>query len=105
MPVGPSNIGITQATGTLLESVEWERKLEEKVIKDLSGGFGQGQAFDPLIEFSVKGRGDTAMAVGVGASGIAAITGGTTLILKVKRSQKNDDFNSFEYSGTNYPNA
>ena len=105
MPAGPSNIGITQATGTLLESVEWERKLEEKVIKDLSGGFGQGQAFDPLIEFSVKGRGDTAMAVGVGASGIAAITGGTTLILKVKRSQKYDDFNSFEYSGTNYPNA
>jgi len=105
MPAGPSNIGITQATGTLLESVEWERKLEQKVIKDLSGGFGQGQAFDPLIEFSVKGRGDTAMAVGVGASGIAAITGGTTLILKVKRSQKNDDFNSFEYSGTNYPNA
>ena len=105
MPAGPSNIGITQATGTLLESVEWERKLEEKVIKDLSGGFGQGQAFDPLIEFSVKGRGDTAMAVGVGASGIAAITGGTTLILKVKRSQKNDDFNSFEYSGTHYPNA
>ena len=105
MPAGPSNIGITQATGTLLESVEWERKLEEKVIKDLSGGFGQGQAFDPLIEFSVKGRGDTAMAVGVGATGIAAITGGTTLILKVKRSQKNDDFNSFEYSGTNYPNA
>jgi len=105
MPAGPSNIGITQATGTLLESVEWERKLEEKVIKDLSGGFGQGQAFDPVLEFSVKGRGDTAMAVGIGAAGISAITGGTTLILKVKRSQKNDDFNSFEYSGTNYPNA
>ena len=105
MPAGPSNIGITQATGTLLESVEWERKLEEKVIKDLSGGFGQGQAFDPILEFSVKGRGDTAMAVGIGAAGISAITGGTTLILKVKRSQKNDDFNSFEYSGTNFPNA
>jgi hypothetical protein len=45
--------------------------------------------------------------VGVGAasSGIAAITGGTTLILKSKHSQKNDDFDSFEYSGTNYPNA
>jgi hypothetical protein len=105
MPAGPSYIGITQATGTLLESVEWETKLEEKVIKDLSGGFGDGHAFDPIIEFSVKGRGDTAMAVGVGAAGIAAIAGGTTLILKVKHSQKNDDFNSFEYSGTNYPNA
>ena len=74
MPAGPSNIGITQATGTLLESVEWETKLEEKVIKDLSGGFGDGHAFDPIIEFSVKGRGDTAMAVGVGVAGIAAIT-------------------------------
>ena len=105
MPAGPSNIGITQATGTLLESVEWETKLEEKVIKTLTGGFGQGQAFDPIIEFSVKGRGDTAMAVGIGVAGITAITGGTTLILKVKRSQKHDDFNSFEYSGNNYPNA
>ncbi len=105
MPSGPSSIGITQATGTLLESVEWETKMEEKVIKTLTGGFGDGKAFDPIIEFSVKGRGDTAMAVGIGAAGIAAITGGTTLILKVKQSQKNDDFNSFEYSGTNYPNA
>ncbi len=105
MPSGPAAIGITQATGTLLESVEWEKKLEEKVIKDLSGGFGQGQAFDPIIEFSVKGRGDTTMALGIGAAGITAITGGTTLILKLKRSEKNDDFNSFEYSGTNYPGA
>jgi hypothetical protein len=45
------------------------------------------------------------MAVGVGASGISAISSGTTLILNVKRSQKNDDFDSFEYSGTNYPSA
>ncbi len=105
MPSGPSYIGITQATGTLLESVEWEQKLEEKVIKDLSGGFGQGQAFDPVIEFSVKGRGDTAMAVGIGASGITAITGGTTIISKLNRSQKNDDFPSYEYSGSNYPGA
>jgi len=105
MPSGPSAIGITQATGTLLESVEWEKKVEEKVIKNLTGGFGQGQTFDPIIEFSVKGRGATSMAVGAGAAGITAITGGTTLILKVKHSEKNDDFDSFEYSGTNYPNA
>ena len=105
MPAGPTAIGITQATGTLIESVEWEEKVEEKVIKDRNGGFGQGKTFDPTVEFSVKGRGDTSMVVGVGASGIAAITGGTTLILKVKRGQKNDDFEGFEYSGTNYPNA
>ena len=53
----------------------------------------------------MKGRGATSMAVGAGAAGITAITGGTTLILKVKHSEKNDDFDSFEYSGTNYPNA
>jgi len=105
MPAGPSDVGITQVEGSLIESVEWEKKVEEKVIKSSTGGFGQGQAFDPIIEFSVKGRGATATAVGVGASGITAITGGTTLILKSKHSQKNDDFDTFEYSGTNYPNA
>ncbi|XHR27548.1 MAG: hypothetical protein ACFUZC_16580 [Chthoniobacteraceae bacterium] len=105
MPAGPANPGITQSTAALLESVEWEKKLEEKIIKSTTGGFGQGQAIDPTIEFSVKGRGDTSVAVGVGTAGIAAITGGTTLILKRKRSQKNDDFNSYEYSGTNYPSA
>lgn len=51
----------------------------------------------------MKGRGTSSVAVGIGAAGIAAITGGTSLILKVKQSQKNDDFDSFEYSGTNYP--
>ena len=105
MPSGPTDIGITQASATLLESIEWETKLEEKTIKASNGTFGQGQTFDPLIEFSVKGRGSPTVAVGIGAAGIAAITGGTTLILKVKHSQKNDDFESFEYSGTNYPNA
>ncbi|XHR27611.1 MAG: hypothetical protein ACFUZC_16925 [Chthoniobacteraceae bacterium] len=105
MPSGPSDIGITQASASLLESVEWETKLEEKTIKATDGSFGQGQTFDPTIEFSVKGRGTSTVAVGIGAAGIAAITGGTTLILKVKYSQKNDDFESFEYSGTNYPNA
>lgn len=105
MPAGPADIGITQATGTLLESVEWEKKVEERVIKNKSGGFGDGKAFDPVIEFSVKGRGSTNMNVGVGAAGIADISGGTTIITKVKVGEKNDDFDSFEYSGTNYPGA
>jgi len=105
MPSGPAAIGITQVEGALIESVEWEQKVEEKVIKSSSGGFGQGQTFDPIIEFSVKGRSTTTVGVGAASSGITAITGGTTLILKSKHSQKNDDFDSFEYSGTNYPNA
>ena len=105
MPSGPANIGITQVAAALIESVEWEQKVEEKIIKSSDGGFGQGQTFDPIIEFSVKGRGTTTVGVGVASSGIAAITGGTTLILKAKHSQKNDDFDTFEYSGTNYPNA
>ena len=105
MAAGPTDVGITQASGTLLETVEWETKVDEKVIKTLTGGFGQGQTFDPVIDFSLKGRGPTALAVGVGAAGITAISGGTTLILKVKHSEKNDDFDSFEVSGNNYPNA
>lgn len=105
MPAGPADIGITSATGSLLESIEWERKVEERVIKNKDGGFGDGHAFDPTIEFSVKGRGDTAMEVGLGAAGITGITGGATIITNVKLAEKNDDFDSFEYSGTNYPDA
>jgi hypothetical protein len=105
MPAGPADIGITSATGTLLESVEWEKKVEERIIKDKDGGFGDGKAFDPVIEFSVKGRGETDAEVGLGAAGITAITGGATIITKVKLGQKNDDFETFEYSGSNYPGA
>jgi hypothetical protein len=33
------------------------------------------------------------------------ITGGVTVITSVKLSEKNDDFNEFEISGVNYPQA
>jgi hypothetical protein len=105
MPSGPTEIGITQTEASLIESVDWETKLEEKVIKETDGSFGQAHAFDPVVEFSVKGRGNTEVALGIGAAGIDAISDGTSIISKIKYSQKNDDFDSFEYSGTNYPDA
>lgn len=105
MPSGPTDIGITQTEASLIESIDWEKKMEEKVIKNTDGTFAQAHAFDPVIDFSVKGRGSTDAALGIGAAGIDAISDGTSIISKIKYSQKNDDFDSFEYSGTNYPDA
>lgn len=105
MPSGPTAIGITESEAVLIESVEWEKKMEEKSIMATDGSFAQAHAHDPIIEFSVKGRGDGVPALGAVASGLASVTGGTTIISKIKVSEKNDDFDSFEYSGTNFPSA
>lgn len=102
---GPSDIGITQTDALLIESVEWEKKLSEATIKTTTGGFGDGKAFDPIIDFTVRGRGDTTVAAGDAVAGIDAISSGTTIVNKVKHSTKNDDFDSFEYSGQNFPGA
>lgn len=105
MPSGPTAIGISQVDASLIESVDWEQKVEDKSIKTTAGLFAQAHAFDPIIEFSVKGRGASGVAIGASAAGIDAIEGGKTIVTKVMHSFKNDDFDSFEYSGTNYPNA
>ena len=58
MPVNLDNIGIQSVDLTLAESVEVTRKLETKPLLDSHGRFADGKAFDPTMEFSLKGRGD-----------------------------------------------
>lgn len=106
MPSGPSTIGITDSALTLLESVEVTKELEERIILDTDGSFADGKLIDPIISFSVKGRGESPKTLGVTvACGVTSITGGTTIIDRVKDTEKNDDFNGFEYSGKNFPGA
>jgi hypothetical protein len=107
MPSGPSDldIGITVLDVTLLEQVEIDKKLETKIIKKTDGTFGQGQTFDPTIDFTVRGRGPTATIVGIATDPAFDGITGKTIITKVKHTQKNDDFDSFEFSGTIYPGA
>lgn len=93
------------SAATLCQSYEVDKKLEERVITASDATFGKAHAFDPVIEFSVKVRDSIEVLPGVGAAGLAAVSGGKTLILSVKSVQKCDDYEDCEYSGKNYPGA
>jgi hypothetical protein len=107
MPVNLDNIGIQSVDLTLAESVEVTRKVDTKPLLDKQGRFADGKAFDPTMEFSMKGRGDLPAGIAVGTNdvGIASISGGVTIVTSVKEGQKNDDWNTWECSGQNFPNA
>jgi len=109
MPVTLANIGIQSVDITLAESVEVSTKLETKPLLDKDGKFADGAAFDPTSDFSLKGRGDLPAGLAVGSDGGGDIgdlfAGGVTIVSSVKEMEKNDDWNSWECSGQNFPNA
>lgn len=108
MSVTFNKIGVQSVSAELIESVESTRQMESKMIMSTDGGFGEARTFDPTYEFTVKGRGTTSVKAGDStASGYVpdAISGGRTIITSVKLTQSNDDYNEFEISGVNYPEA
>lgn len=116
MPVNLDDIGIQSyetPVGAICESLDYEKKLDEAVIMNCTSQFGAAEAFDPIIEFSVKGRGDLPvnLVVGTNGGGDAVLTninddiGGTIILSSVKENEKNDDFNGWEISGTFYPSV
>ena len=108
MSVTFNEIGVQSVSAELVESVEATKTMESKMIMSTSGGFGAAKTFDPKYEFTVKGRGTTTIDAGAtSAAGYlpSYISGGRTIITSVKLSEKNDDFNEFEISGVNYPDA
>lgn len=106
MPATAAALGISDASAaTLCQSLDVEKKVEVKEIIAKDGTFGAAGAQDPMLTFSVKVKDSVGVDVGAGAAGLAAISGGKTLILSVKDTQKGDDYPEGEYSGENYPAA
>ncbi|HEV7405160.1 MAG TPA: hypothetical protein VGO11_19610 [Chthoniobacteraceae bacterium] len=105
MPATDVKFGITRHTGALIESVESTDKIEKKVLKGSTGNSARVHPYDPTTDFSVKGHGTLTVVPGIGSAQITDITGGVTVIDSVKNSEYNEDFDGWEYSGTNYPNA
>ena len=113
MAVNLTDVGIQSVTGvTLLQSVEYEKKVDEAMVTNCTSGFGAAATFNPTFEFSMKGAGDLPAALLIGSDGGEAgeITGvndgtGTRIITNVKEMEKNEDFNSWEISGTYWPSA
>ena len=107
MPVIFNTIGVQSVSAELIESVETTKSLDTKMIMSSEGGFGAGKGFDPKFEFTIKGRGTTDLEAGDDPATLLpdSITAGVSIITSVKLSEKNDDFNEFEISGVNYPEA
>ena len=99
-------IGVECVTATLVESVDVTKSIDHKIVKKNDGSFDSGAKFDPSFSFSVKGKGSAADSELGGSGGSYLpdqIAGGTTIITSVKNSETNEDFNSFEVTGVNYP--
>lgn len=107
MPVTLTNIGIQSIDITLAEGVERTKKMETKVLKNKDGGFADGKAYDPIEDFVIKGRGDLpdTIALGTDAEGVGLYEAGVTIVSKVAVGETNEDFNSWECSGQNFPGA
>lgn len=99
-----NGFGISAASGTLVESVEISYDSETKMLMDRLGEFSEARIMDTSHGFTVRGAGDTNVAIG-GSSGAPTGVSGKVVITSVKRTQTNEDFERFEYSGTGYPNA
>jgi hypothetical protein len=97
-------VTLVTASGVVVESVDTETKAEFKRQIASDGSQFQTHAFDKTNEFSIRGRGPNPYEAG-GAVSISGITGGKTIVTSAKHGTKNDDFETFEASGTNYPYA
>jgi hypothetical protein len=99
------NFGIQRYSGALIQSVDTTAKIDKKELRGSDGNVARVHAYNPTTQFSVKGHGAVTVVPGIGSIGVTSISGGLTLIEEFKLSDKNDDFQGWEFSGINYPNA
>lgn len=112
MPVNLDNVGIQSHSGvTLCNSVDYEKKLSKAEVPACDSGFGAADAFDPIIDFTIKGAGDLPVGLVIGSDGgsdadltnINDTADTKRIITNVKEMEKHDDYNEWEISGTFYP--
>jgi hypothetical protein len=107
MPAVTAAIGISSFTSGTINKVTTSRKVETKVLKNFDGGFSAAAKMDPTSSFTVSGQGDyPSITLGVASTNIpSSISGGIIVITSLKKTESNQDFQSWEYSGDHYPNA
>ena len=105
MPATDVTFGITRHQGSLIESVELEKKVEQKALKGSNGNVARVHVYNPTNSGSVKGHGALSIVPGIGDPGVTGASAGVTVIASVKETESNDDFSSWEYQYENYPYA
>lgn len=99
-------IGVTEASDTLTQSVEIEAKMSDVMRKNADGTFAQAQAFDPIITGSVTVLGTTADTVGSDLStGLSSVSAGVTIVTEKTHKTTQDNFDETTVSFTNAPGA
>lgn len=91
--------------GDYLDEVKVTNNTEVSERRGTDGTFKKVKDFNPTNDFSFKGGGDPAVALGVGTFAITGLTGGVKMIPKYDHTQKNNDFDDFEATGKHYPGA
>mgnify|MGYP000022261876 CR=1 FL=1 len=105
MPATAVRFGINRHAGSLIEEVSTEEKIEVAKLRGSKGATRWVKPYDPMTSGTVKGHGETDVAVGIGESGVSGITGGVTIITNFKFNEKNTEADGWEYSFEHYPDA
>ena len=96
--------GIVSNSGTLIEAIDNDATVEVAELLDSTGEVARVHPYKNMSKGTVKGHGTTAIVPGVGNPGVGS-PGGVTIITSFKSSEKNTEWNGWEYSYTVYPGA
>jgi hypothetical protein len=106
MPASDVKFGISRHAGALIDSVETDDSVQVKELAGSDGEIARVKTYRKMTEGSVKGHGTLSVVPGVGDPGVSDLpSSGVTVITNVKKSENNEDFDGWEYSFKNYPNA
>lgn len=91
--------------GDFLDEFKISQEVEISERRGTDGTFRKVKDFNPTSDFSYKGGGNPAIALGVGSLTITGLSGGVKMVKKYDHTEKNTEFDDFEASGKHYPNA
>ena len=107
MPGGDREFGIESVAWQFASSVDIEDSAEVKTLISRQGYFEEAQVYDHSYSISVKGYGNdcpVAITDFLDTNAFGGITG-KFIVNSNKSTQTNEDYQSWEYSGTIYPFA
>jgi hypothetical protein len=97
--------GTNAALGDYLDEVKTTNNIETSERRGTNGDIKKVKDFNATNEFSFKGGGNPAVAVGVATLSVEGLTGGVKIAQKFERTVKNNDFDEHDCGGKHYPNA
>lgn len=101
----PTNVGVSSASNSEVQSLEISAKCEVKFLASRDGKYAKGAVFDPTMEFTVRGKGSTNNPYRIGQSATIGGLSGKVIVTSAKQSSSNDDWPEWEASGVAYPQA